>query len=289
MATATSPKGASLHSTNGHSISEGTVQQRRLLTALHAFRRGDFSVRLPVTGQGIEGDIARLFNECLEQKSRMLSEVKRVSRVIARDGRLSQRAVLEGAQGSRQEHIDTYNLLIESVAAPMAETTALSARSRRATSRSAWRWISRARAARRFPAIGARHQHYGRPLNAFASEATRVAREWVEGKLGGQAAVKGVAGMWKDLTDSVNTMAGNLTNQVRNIADVTHTAVAKGDLSRKITVEARDSGLKIRLTPWSTGRTRSRAKSRALRVKSAPKVNWAGRPRFPAFRARGKT
>src|SRR5436190_23755545 len=74
-------------------------------------------------------------------------------------------------------------------------------------------------------------------LNAFAGEVTRVAREvGTEGKLGGQAEVRGVGGVWKDLTDSVNSMAGNLTNQVRNIAEVT-TAVAKGDLSRKITVE----------------------------------------------------
>ena len=85
-------------------------------------------------------------------------------------------------------------------------------------------------------------------LNAFASEVTRVAREvGSEGKLGGQAVVKGVAGTWKDLTDSVNSMAGNLTNQVRNIADVT-TAVANGDLSKKITVEARGEILELKDT-----------------------------------------
>src|SRR5205823_1013833 len=85
-------------------------------------------------------------------------------------------------------------------------------------------------------------------LKAFASEVTRVAREvGTDGKLGGQAQVKGVAGAWKDLTDNVNSMARNLTNQVRNIADVT-TAVAKGDLSRKITVEVKGEILQLKQT-----------------------------------------
>src|SRR2546428_2346948 len=85
-------------------------------------------------------------------------------------------------------------------------------------------------------------------LNAFGSEVTRVAREvGTEGKLGGQAEVKGVAGVWKDLTDNVNSMASNLTNQVRNIADVT-TAVARGDLSKKITVEVKGELLQLKQT-----------------------------------------
>src|SRR5947208_5496643 len=85
-------------------------------------------------------------------------------------------------------------------------------------------------------------------LNAFANEVTRVAREvGTEGKLGGQADVKGVAGVWKDLTESVNSMASNLTAQVRNIAEVT-TAVATGDLSRKITVDVRGEILELKIT-----------------------------------------
>src|SRR5919201_1508445 len=87
-----------------------------------------------------------------------------------------------------------------------------------------------------------------RQLSAFASEVTRVAREvGIEGKLGGQAKVKGVAGTWKDLTESVNSMAGNLTGQVRNIADVT-TAVANGDLSKKITVDVKGEILELKST-----------------------------------------
>src|SRR5205085_1667759 len=85
-------------------------------------------------------------------------------------------------------------------------------------------------------------------LNAFAGEVTRVAREvGTEGKLGGQAQVKGVAGTWKDLTDSVNYMAGNLTGQVRNIAEVA-TAVARGDLSKKITVDVSGEILELKDT-----------------------------------------
>ncbi|HET7814666.1 MAG TPA: HAMP domain-containing protein, partial [Candidatus Baltobacteraceae bacterium] len=255
MPTLTSPKGSSTrsngHGSNGSSVphGEGTVQQRKLLNALHAFRRGDFSVRLPIAGDGIEGDIARAFNECLEQKSRMLNEVKRVSRVIARDGRLSQRASLEGATGGWQEHIDAYNTLIESVAAPMSETGRVIGAvlqgdlSQRSATEIDGRPL-RGDFLRSAKVINVMVDQ----LNAFASEVTRVAREvGSEGKLGGQASVKGVAGSWKDLTDSVNTMAGNLTSQVRNIADVT-TAVARGDLSRKITVEARGEILELKNT-----------------------------------------
>src|SRR5437868_11186179 len=228
---------------------EATTEQRRLLDALHAFNEGDFSVRLPIRGSSIEAEIARAFNECLDTKTRMLSEVKRVSRVITRDGRLSLRANLEGATGGWQEHIDAYNTLIASVAAPMAETSRVIGA------------VAHGDLSQRMSV-----EIDGRPLrgdflrsarvlntmvdqlNGFASEVTRVAREGgSEGKLGGQALVKGVAGTWKDLTDSVNSMASNLTAQVRNIAEVT-TAVANGDLSRKITVDVRGEILELKDT-----------------------------------------
>ena len=118
-------------------------------------------------------------------------------------------------------------------------------------------------------------------LSSFASEVTRVAREvGTEGKLGGQADVKGVAGTWRDLTDSVNSMAGNLTAQVRNIAEVT-TAVAKGDLSRKITVEVRGEILELKNTINTMVDQLNAFASEVTRVaaKSAPKANWAARPK----------
>ena len=118
-------------------------------------------------------------------------------------------------------------------------------------------------------------------LRSFASEVTRVAREvGTEGKLGGQAEVKDVAGVWKDLTDNVNYMAGNLTGQVRNIAEVT-TAVANGDLSKKITVDVKGEILELRTpsTPWSTSCRPLPRKSPASRAKSVPKESLAARLR----------
>jgi HAMP domain-containing protein/CheY-like chemotaxis protein/signal transduction histidine kinase len=260
MPTSTASSKASAARSNGQARQNGkqdgdppgvnaTPQQRRLLEALHAFRRGDFSMRLPQTGAGIEGELARAFNDCIDAQARMLGEVRRVSRVIARDGRLSQRVALEGLTGGWQEHIDTYNSLIESVAAPMAETNRVIGAVAQGDLSQRMALDIEGRPLRGDFLRSARVINtMVDQLNAFASEVTRVAREvGSEGKLGGQASVKGVAGSWKDLTDSVNTMAGNLTNQVRNIADVT-TAVAKGDLSRKITVEARGEILELKNT-----------------------------------------
>jgi HAMP domain-containing protein/CheY-like chemotaxis protein/signal transduction histidine kinase len=230
-------------------VHSATPAERRLLAALRAFKHGDFNTRLPVKGSGIEAEIAQAFNEVLDAKTRMLNEIKRVSRAISRDGRLSQRASLEGATGGWQEHIEAYNSLIETVAAPMAETNRVLAAvaqgdlSQRMSTDVDGRPL-RGDFVKSAKVINAMVDQ----LNAFASEVTRVAREvGSEGKLGGQASVKGLAGTWKDLTDSVNTMASNLTSQVRNIADVT-TAVARGDLSRKITVEARGEILELKNT-----------------------------------------
>ncbi|HEV2262640.1 MAG TPA: HAMP domain-containing protein, partial [Candidatus Rubrimentiphilum sp.] len=238
--------------TNGASKSQarnGTAFDRKLLNALRSFRAGDFTEHLAERGSGIQVEIARAFNECVLLKLKMLREIKRVSRVVGHEGRVSQRASIEGAAGGWQDQIDAYNLLIDDLTAPMAETNRVLGS------------VAQGDLAQRMAL-----DIDGRPLrgeflrsarlintmvdqlNAFASEVTRVAREvGSEGKLGGQASVKGVAGTWKDLTDSVNGMAGNLTSQVRNIADVT-TAVARGDLSRKITVEARGEILELKNT-----------------------------------------
>jgi methyl-accepting chemotaxis protein len=191
-----------------------TPHDRRLLNALRAFRSGDFTVRLPMKGSGVEAEIAQAFNECMEMKQHLLKEVKRVSTLVGRDGRVSQRGSLENAAGAWQEHIDTYNSLIDELTAPMAETNrVLGAVAQGDLSQRMALDIDgrplRGEFLRSARVINAMVDQ----LNAFASEVTRVAREvGSEGKLGGQASVKGVAGTWKDLTDSVNTMAGNLTN-----------------------------------------------------------------------------
>ncbi|MBV8244644.1 MAG: HAMP domain-containing protein, partial [Candidatus Eremiobacteraeota bacterium] len=226
-----------------------TIDPRHLLQALRAFSHGDFSVRLSQDRIGLAGEIADAFNRAIERNARLAEELKRVSVVVGRDGRIAQRASLGGATGEWQGYMDSVNGLIGDLTQPMAETgRVLGAVARGDLSqRTAIEIEGRAlrgdflRSARVINTMVDQ-------LNAFASEVTHVAREvGSEGKLGGQAQVKGVAGMWKDLTDSVNTMAGNLTNQVRNIADVT-TAVAKGDLSRKITVQARGEILELKDT-----------------------------------------
>ncbi len=227
----------------------GTAHDRKLLNALRSFRDGNFAVRLPVRGVGLEAELAEAFNACVQLKQHMLREIIRVSRVVGRDGRVTERALLPEATGSWKVQVEAYNHLIDDLTAPMAETNRVLGS------------VAQGDLGQRIPV-----DIDGRPLrgeflrsaklinamvdqlNAFASEVTRVAREvGSEGKLGGQAIVKGVAGTWKDLTDSVNTMAGNLTSQVRNIADVT-TAVAKGDLSRKIAVEAAGEILELKNT-----------------------------------------
>ncbi|MGZ3498435.1 MAG: HAMP domain-containing protein [Vulcanimicrobiaceae bacterium] len=237
---------------NGNRSSKEVVnsaEQRRLLAALKAFRKGDFSVRLPVEGSGISAEIAQAFNECMQIKGHLLKEIKRVSTLVGRDGRVSQRASIADAAGGWQEHINAYNELLDELTAPMAETNrVLGAVAQGDLSQRMALDIEGRPLRGEFSRSARVINTMVDQLNAFASEVTRVAREvGSEGKLGGQASVKGVAGTWKDLTDSVNTMAGNLTNQVRNIADVT-TAVAKGDLSRKITVDARGEILELKGT-----------------------------------------
>jgi len=222
--------------------------KRQLLGALRAVARGDFSVKLPTTWDGLDGDIAEAFNEVVGWNARVLKEMERISNVVGIDGRLGQRAELK-APGGFGEKLLFANRLIDDLTHPIAETSrVLGAVARGDLSQQmALEADGRAlkgeflRSARTINAMVDQ-------LNAFAGEVTRVAREvGSEGILGGQAHVRGVAGTWKDLTDSVNSMAGTLTNQIRNIADVT-TAVANGNLSKKITVEARGEILQLKET-----------------------------------------
>ncbi|MBV8489625.1 MAG: HAMP domain-containing protein, partial [Candidatus Eremiobacteraeota bacterium] len=226
-----------------------SLDRRQLLSALRAFRRGDFSVRLPLDLSGIEGDIAEAFNDCIELNARLADELNRISNVVGREGRISQRASLGGVSGAWHGYVDSVNTLVTDLTQPMAEAgRVLGAVANGDLSKRMALDIEGRPLKGDFLRSSKLINTMVDQLNAFASEVTRVAREvGSEGKLGGQAVVKGVAGTWKDLTDSVNTMAGNLTNQVRNIADVT-TAVANGDLSKKITVEARGEILELKGT-----------------------------------------
>ena len=220
-----------------------------LLRTLIAFRNGDFSARLPVDQTGLAGKISDTLNDIFQLNERMASEFARISSAVGKEGKISQRASLGSAAGGWAECLDSVNGLIGDLVQPstevarvigsvakgdLSQTMALEVDGRSLKGE----FLHTARVVNTMVA----------QLNSFASEVTRVAREvGTEGKLGGQAVVKGVGGVWKDLTDSVNSMAGNLTAQVRNIAEVT-TAVANGDLSRKITVDVQGEILELKNT-----------------------------------------
>ncbi|HYP07805.1 MAG TPA: HAMP domain-containing protein, partial [Bryobacteraceae bacterium] len=220
-----------------------------LLEALIAFQKGDFSVRLPVDHTGIAGKVADTLNSIFETNERLRDELSRVSNEVGKEGQISQRATLFSSTGDWNECVKSVNELIGDLVRPSTEVARVIGAVAKGDLSQTMAVDVDGRALR------GEFLHTARivntmvdQLNSFANEVTRVAREvGTEGKLGGQADVKGVAGVWKDLTDSVNSMAGNLTAQVRNIADVT-TAVAKGDLSRKITVEVRGEILELKNT-----------------------------------------
>ncbi len=226
-----------------------SLDTKLLLKTLMAFKKGDFSARLPTEWTGEAGKIADVLNDIIELNEQTARELERVSRVVGREGKITQRATVPSASGSWISLVDSVNDLIDDMARPTSEMARVIGA------------VANGDLSQRM-ALDAE----GRPLKgeflrsvkivnsmvdqlgSFASEVTRVAREvGTEGKLGGEAKVKGVAGTWKDLTDSVNSMAGNLTAQVRNIAEVT-TAVANGDLSKKITVDVKGEILELKNT-----------------------------------------
>src|SRR5207244_1152438 len=213
--------------------------QLQLLAALRAVRRGDFGVRLPVGQDGISTDIASAFNDIVDANQRAVRELRRIQRAVGRAGRIRERASTENLNGSWSEMLGAVNQLLDEVTAPTMEVSrVLDAVARGELDQRLALELDGRPLRGEFRRSREVVNTMVEQLNAFASEVTRVAREvGTEGRLGGQADVQGVDGTWRGLTENVNFMARNLTDQVRNIADVT-TAVAKGDLSRKITVEA---------------------------------------------------
>jgi HAMP domain-containing protein/CheY-like chemotaxis protein/signal transduction histidine kinase len=213
---------------------------RRLLSAMRDLRDGDFEVRLPMADDPLIAEIADVFNGIAKLNERLCHEMSRVSTTIGREGQMNDRASIGPVTGGWRTTVDSVNTLITDLASPTTEVArVLSAVAEGDLSRKMVLEIDGKPVQGEFLRIGTTVNTLVDQLGSFANEVTRVAREvGTEGKLGGQAEVPGVAGTWKDLTDNVNTLAGNLTSQVRNIAAVT-TAVAKGDLSQKITVEAK--------------------------------------------------
>src|SRR5205809_374730 len=226
-----------------------SLNTKLLLKTLLAFKKGDFSARLPGDWTGEAGKIADTFNEIIELSDKTARELERVSSVVGKEGKIVHRAAVPAAKGSWLRLVDSTNLLIDDMARPTSEMARVigAVANGDLSERMALEVEGRSLKGEFLRTVKIVNSMVDQ-LGSFASEVTRVAREvGTEGKLGGQADVRGVAGTWKDLTDSVNSMAGNLTGQVRNIADVT-TAVAKGDLSKKITVDVKGEILELKDT-----------------------------------------
>jgi signal transduction histidine kinase/CheY-like chemotaxis protein/HAMP domain-containing protein len=234
--------------TKPHMKGSAAIDPKDMLRVLQAVQRGDFSARLPSGWKGPAGKVAAAFNEIIEANERLEHEIRRLSRQVGKEGRI-RHASTRRATGAWGSTIDAVNDLADDLARPNTEIArVISAVANGDLSQTMPLEIEGRQLQGQFLATARTVNTMVGQLNAFAGEVTRVAREvGTEGKLGGQAQVKGVAGIWKDLTDNVNLMAGNLTSQVRNIAEVT-TAVQQGDLSKKITVDVRGEILELKNT-----------------------------------------
>ena len=223
------------------------AQLARLVAALEAARDGDFSVRM--RAEGPLKEVAAAFNALVERNQLVTKEFTRISKVVGREGRINERANAAGAPGSWSDKIGAVNELIDNLARPTIEVArVIDAVAEGDLTQRIQLEIAGQPVRGEFRRIGTTVNGMVDQLSSFAAEVTRVAREvGTEGKLGGQAKVKGVSGTWNDLTDSVNQMASNLTGQVRNIAEVT-TAVANGDLSKKVTVDVKGEVLELKNT-----------------------------------------
>ncbi|MBD2514035.1 HAMP domain-containing protein [Nostoc sp. FACHB-973] len=221
----------------------------QLLRTLTAVKHGDFSARMPLDHTGVAGKIADTLNDIIDQNQRMATELQRIGNVVGKEGKIADRASLGDVRGSWSDCVTSVNTLITDLVQPTAETTrVIRAVANGDLSQTIATEIEGRPLQGEFLQTANIVNTMVDRLGSFASEVTRVAREvGTEGKLGVQAQVRGVAGTWKDLTDNVNLMAGNLTGQVRNIAEVA-TAIANGDLSKKITVDVKGEILELKNT-----------------------------------------
>ncbi|HWL17873.1 MAG TPA: HAMP domain-containing protein [Opitutus sp.] len=231
---------------NGRDIDRDAFMTQ-LIEALDAVRDGDFSTRLPSNWTGLEGKVAERLNEISVRMERSNGSLMRLRRQVGEEGKIGERLPIGDAVGSWAERIEAINSLLDDLSQPTVEVGRVIGA------------VAKGDLSQAMPLeLGGRplKGEYLRTaklvngmvgqLEAFSVEVIRVAREvGTEGKLGGQAQVKKVSGVWKELTESVNQMAGNLTAQVRNIAEVT-IAVANGDLSKKITVDVRGEILQLK-------------------------------------------
>jgi HAMP domain-containing protein/signal transduction histidine kinase/DNA-binding response OmpR family regulator len=218
-----------------------------LLSSLQTMRDGDFSVRLPGTWTGLPGKLADTFNEIVSSNQQIAHELRRVGQVVGKEGKTRERTQFHQPRGAWGEMEVSINTLVDDLLQPNTEVTrAIAAVAQGNLTQTVRLDVDGRPLEGEFLRSATIVNTMIQQLGVFTAEVTRVAREvGTDGKLGGQAQVPGVAGTWKDLTDSVNSMASNLTGQVRNIAEVA-TAVASGDLSRKITVDVRGEILQLK-------------------------------------------
>jgi signal transduction histidine kinase/HAMP domain-containing protein/CheY-like chemotaxis protein len=230
---------------NGH----GEAHLKELLEILKEVKNGNFAVRLPSDETGTTGKVFETLNDIIAMNEKMMEEFTKARNTIGKEGKLTQRIILPSNKGSWNQGVTSLNELISDLVYPTIEiANVISSVAKGNLSQQMPEEIADHKLEGEFLRIAKEVNHMVKQLNLFSMEVTRVAREvGSEGKLGGQAKVRGVDGVWKDLTDSVNQMAGNLTNQVRNVAEVT-TAIAKGNLAKKITVDVKGEMLELKNT-----------------------------------------
>src|SRR5205809_3370484 len=244
-----SPGAVAAEAPDRHVDGGASPELYELLNALQSMRVGDFSVRLASGQLGLLGKVADTFNEIVAANERMAQQLERVGQVVGREGKTRQRVKFPLSHGAWGEMESSVNTLIDDLLWPTTEVTrAISAVAKGDLLQTVRLDVDGRPLQGEFLRAANIVNTMIKQLSVFTSEVTRVAREvGTEGKLGGQAQVREVTGVWKDLTESVNSMASNLTAQVRNIADVT-IAVAMGDLSKKITVDVRGEILELKDT-----------------------------------------
>jgi signal transduction histidine kinase/HAMP domain-containing protein/DNA-binding response OmpR family regulator len=221
-----------------------TNQVRNIAEVTTAVARGDLGRKITVDARGEILELKNTINTMVDQLSSFASEVTRVAREVGTEGKLGGQADVRGVAGTWKDLTDSVNSMASNLTNQVRNIAGVTTAVAKGDLTTKITVDARGEILELKNTINTMVDQ----LSSFASEVTRVAKEvGTEGKLGGQAEVRGIAGTWKDLTESVNWMAGNLTNQVRNIAEVT-TAVAKGDLSRKITVDARGEILELKNT-----------------------------------------
>jgi HAMP domain-containing protein/signal transduction histidine kinase/DNA-binding response OmpR family regulator len=245
-------KGKKLSADSSGIVEELTAEAfdvNELLNVLVEVRNGNFNVRMPYGKIGITGKVCDTLNDIIFTNKKLVAEFSKVRNSVGKEGKLDKRIIINDAEGEWRNGVEDLNALISDLVYPVREIDrVISAVAKGNLSQEIPMNIADHTLEGEFARIAKEVNDMVKQLNLFTMEVTRVAREvGSEGKLGGQAKVKGVDGVWKELTDSVNQMAGNLTAQVRNIAEVT-TAVAKGDLSKKITVDVKGEIFELKNT-----------------------------------------